>query len=117
MPFIRRRPRLTSRSTLTPDQKYELLTGRACYSLPAYYTGFGDARGDDTDMRNFVTDEMERCWEAHRDDLINFWKSGKCTTERPWLFCLCTADSWPWGARMFDNKPGGNAPMDPIFGT
>jgi hypothetical protein len=35
-------------------------------------------------------------WRANRGELIAFWKSGKYTDEKPWLFICGSPDTLPW---------------------
>jgi hypothetical protein len=69
------------------------------------YTGYGDGVG--TDLTAFIRDGIRTDWEANRDELMEFWKSGAPTHEvfadsLPWLFMCGSADTLPWAARHLD---------------
>jgi hypothetical protein len=64
--------------------------------------------GGGTDLTAFISDEMRADWEANRDELMAFWKSGAYTTadvfadSLPWLFVRGSADTLPWAAVHLD---------------
>ncbi|MDA9400774.1 hypothetical protein [Bradyrhizobium sp. CCBAU 45389] len=100
MSTIIRRKR-ASRSSLGPYRRHELLTGRIQYPVQGY-TGYGDGVG--TDLTDFISDGMRADWEANRDVLMAFWRSGKAEAdvfpdELPWLYAARSADGLPWAAR------------------
>ena len=68
---ITRRKR-TSRLSIGPYRRHELLTGWIVYPVEGY-TGYGDGVG--TDLTAFITDGMHADWEANRDELMEFWRS------------------------------------------
>jgi hypothetical protein len=82
-----------------------LLTGEICYPQLGY-TGYGDGKG--TDLTAFISDQMREDWEANRDELIAFWKSGKYTSGetfpdcKPWLFVRGSRNTLPWAAKHLD---------------
>jgi hypothetical protein len=100
---ITRRKR-TSRLSIGPYKRHELLTGEV--KLAPSYAGYGDGVG--TDLTTFINDEMRNDWKIHREELMAFWKSGKYTTadvfrdSLPWLFVRGSADTLPWAARHLD---------------
>lgn len=101
---------------LTAYKLVELLTGKIRYPVLGY-DGYGDPtsslRGDDL-AEHFISDEMRADWEAHRDQLTAFWRSGEYTTTKnlepfglnvrmpPWLFACGSARALPWAAQQFD---------------
>jgi hypothetical protein len=111
MSTIVRRKR-TSRTGLGPYKRHELLTGEIIYPLPQYYTGYGDGVGKD--LTAFISDEMRADWEANRDELLEFWKSGKVTYEvfpdtLPWQLAYGNRKTLPWAAKHLDKKPSDDA--------
>jgi len=104
MTTIVRRKR-TSRSSIGPYRRHELLTGRIQYPVQCY-TGYGDGVG--TDLTAFISDQMRADWEANRPELMAFWQSGAYTTtdifpdSLPWLFVRGSADTLPWAATHLD---------------
>jgi len=56
----------------------------------------------------FISNEMRADWEeANRDELMEFWRSGKTTADvfpdsLPWLFMHGRADTLPWAAVHLD---------------
>jgi hypothetical protein len=108
MTTIIRRKR-TSRTELGPYRRHELLTGKIVYPVEGY-TGYGDGSG--RDLAAFISNDMRADWEANRDELLAFWRSGECTVSaifansKPWLFAYGSPDTLPWAARVLD-KGGG----------
>jgi len=106
MSTVVRRKR-TSRSELGPYRRHELLTGEIMYPVMGY-TGYGD--GENTDLTAFISDEMRADWEANRDELLKFWRSGEYTCGEtfpdsvPWLFVRGSRGTLPWAAKQFDRK-------------
>lgn len=104
MSTIIRRKR-TSRLSIGPYRRDDLLTGRIQYPVQGY-TGYDDGVG--TDLTAFISDQMRADWEAIRAALMEFWKSGKYTTPEvfpdslPWLFVRGSADTFPWAAVHLD---------------
>jgi hypothetical protein len=90
-----RRTSTVRRRGLTAYKVVELLTGEIRYPLRRY-DGYGDAlldQGHDTLTENYVSDAMD--WQAHREALLAFWRSGKTDNlaefglnvrMKPWLF-------------------------------
>ena len=84
--------------------------GRIVYPVLGY-DGYGN--GHDSDLTNFISAEMRADWEANRDELLEFWRSGKSDAEvfpddtLPWLGVGGNADTLPWAAVQFDG-PGGD---------
>jgi hypothetical protein len=104
MSTIIRRKR-TSRLSIGPYKRHELLTGRISYPVRGY-TGYGDGVG--TDVTALISDQMRADWAANREELVAFWQSGKYTTgdvfadSLPWLFVRGSADTLPWAAEHLD---------------
>jgi hypothetical protein len=103
MTTVIRRKR-ASRSSIGPYRRLELLTGRIQYPVQGY-TGYGDGVG--TDLTAFISDEMRRDWEANRDELMEFWQSGKTEADvfpdtLPWLYGGGSAKKLPWAAVHLD---------------
>jgi hypothetical protein len=97
------RRRRASRLSIGPYRRHELLTGRIQYPVQGY-TGYGDGIG--TDLTAFIGDQMRADWEANRDELLAFWRSGKTEADvfpdaLPWLHGG-GADALPWAARHLD---------------
>ena len=103
MTTVVRRKR-TSRLSIGPYRRFELLTGKIQYPVQGY-TGYGDGVG--TDLTAFISDEMRADWAANRDVLMAFWRSGKSDAAvfpddtLPWLClgsssnpCLGPRDIW-----------------------
>jgi hypothetical protein len=101
------RRKRTSRLQIGPYKRHELLTGEIRYPVRGY-TGYGDGVG--TDLTAFISAEMRADWEANRDELTAFWKSGKHTTpdvfsdSLPWLFVRGRADELPWAAVQLEKR-------------
>ena len=104
MSTVRRRRR-SSRMSLGPYRRHELLCGVATYPVQGY-DGYGD--GHEQDMRKFISAEMRADWLANRDVLLKFWQSGKSDAEvfpddtLPWLCLAGRADTLPWAAVHLD---------------
>jgi hypothetical protein len=73
MTTVIRRKR-TSRLSIGPYRRHELLTGRIEYPVQGY-DGYGD--GSSTDLRKFISDEMRNDWRNHREVLLELWESGQ----------------------------------------
>jgi hypothetical protein len=108
-----RRTSTVRRRGLTAYKLVELLTGEIMYPL-RYYDGYGDAlRGGDDVAENYISDAMRQDWEANREALLAFWRSGKFTTTEefaefglniralPWLFVRGSPGTLPWAAKQF----------------
>ena len=98
------RRRRASRASIGPYKRHELLTGEIRYPAQGY-TGYGDGIG--TDLTAFITDQMRADWEAHRAELMAFWRSGKTEADAfpdalPWLYVGGSADTLPWAAGHLD---------------
>jgi hypothetical protein len=106
------------RRGLTGYKVVELLTGEIRYPLLGY-TGYGDQaadQGQDSLTENYISDAMAEDWEANREQLLAFWRSGKYTMTdelaefgfdvamKPWLFVCGSRDSLPWAALEFDRE-------------
>jgi hypothetical protein len=104
MATVIRRKRM-AKGSLGPYKRHELLTGEIKYALSGY-TGYGDGHG--TDLTKFISDAMRSDWQAHRNELLAFWKSGEHTKQAifpdsvPWLFVRGNDFSLPWAAEQFD---------------
>ena len=72
------RRRRTSRLSLGPYRRHELLTVRIEYPVQGY-TGYGDGVG--TDLTKFIGPAMRLDWEANREALLAYWKSGMSDAE------------------------------------
>ena len=101
------RRKRTSRKSLGPYRCCELLTGEVSYAAPGYYTGYGDGVGKD--LSAFISDEMRQDCEANREELLEFWRSGKYSVDFfpdsvPHLFYRGDRRSLPWAAKQFDAK-------------
>ena len=74
----------------------------------------GSETGGDDFAENYISDAMCQDWEANREALLAFWRSGKYTTTDtlaefglnvrvpPWLFVHGTPGTLPWAAKRFD---------------
>jgi hypothetical protein len=102
------------RRGLSAYKIHELLTGEIRYPLIGY-TGYGDQQADqgqDTTCERYITDAMRSDWEANRDALMAFWRSGKYSNDfaefginvrmKPWLFFCGSRKTLPWAALQFD---------------
>jgi hypothetical protein len=104
MTTIIRRKRV-SRSEIGPYRRHELLTGKAIFAAYGYS---GYCIRPDTDVSHFIDDEMKRDWLQNRDELLEFWRSGKDTCEfftpdcRVWLSVNGHPNTLPWAAIQFD---------------
>ena len=110
MSTILRRKR-TSRLSLSAYRRHELLTGRIVYPVQGY-DGYGDGRS--TNVADYISDEMRRNWQTHREALLAFWRLGKSDAEvfpddcLPWL-CLGPRDRLPWAEQHLDGGRTGDA--------
>jgi hypothetical protein len=93
------RKKRQSRRELGAYRRYELLCGEIVYPVQNY-DGYGDGEG--TNLADFISDEMRADWEANREELIAFWKSGEYTHDLPWLFVCGSRKTLPWAAKQFD---------------
>jgi hypothetical protein len=79
------------------------------YRVPVEgYSGYGDGVG--TDLTEFITDQMRTDWEANREELMAFWRSGKTETDvfpdaLPWLYGGGSTDPLPWAERHLGRAP------------
>ncbi len=108
--------RKRSSRALCEYKRYELLFGECVYPLPEYYTGYGDPRSGNTNVADFISDEMKADWAANRSKLIAFWKSGEYTRDKPWLFARGDPDTLPWAATKFDDKEEGSTAPSRQYG-
>jgi hypothetical protein len=104
MATIHRRMR-TARTALGPSRIHELCTDEIIYCSPPYYDGYGNGTG--VNIKNFISDEMRADWEANREELLTFWRSGKYSIDffpnmYPHLFFKGSKNTRPWSAKMFD---------------
>ena len=113
-----RRTSAVRRRGLTAYKVAELLTGRIMYPV-RYYDGYGDRlkKGGDDVAENYITDVMRQDWEANREALLAFWRSGKYTMTDtlaefglnvrmlPWLFARGSPRKLPWAAKQFKRTP------------
>ncbi len=109
-----RRISTVRRGGLTAYKLAELLTGEIMYPMRGY-DGYGDgpAGGDDL-AENYISDVMRQDWEANREALLAFWRSGEYTmtdtlaefglniSMPPWLFVCGSRRTLPWAAKQFD---------------
>jgi hypothetical protein len=102
MTTITRRKR-TSRLSIGPYRRHELLTGRIQYPVQGY-TGYGD--GISNNVADFIGPVMRADWAANREELVAFWKSGQSPNIfpdcLPWLYTHRSADTLPWAATHLD---------------
>ena len=111
-----RRTSAVRRRGLTAYKLVELLTGKIRYPI-RYYDGYGDGPkggGNDDLAENYISDVMRQDWEANREALLAFWRSGKYTMTDtlaefglsvcmpPWLFVHGSPRTLPWAAKQFD---------------
>jgi hypothetical protein len=71
-----------------------------------------DRPGRPSLTENYITDAMREDWEANRDALMAFWRSGKYSNDlaefginvrmKPWLFFCGSRKTLPWAALQFD---------------
>jgi hypothetical protein len=75
----------------------ELLTGEINYPN-IKYDGYGDGHGKD--LRAFISPIMRADWQAHREELLAFWISGrpsyKLPNRKPWLLYYGAPGTRPW---------------------
>ena len=103
------------RRGLTPYKVYELLTGEIRYPM-CFYSGYGDLQGDrgrNTVTERYTSAEMKADWEANRDALMAFWRSGEYSHPdtlaefgitsgmKPWLWFCGSRSSLPWAEKHF----------------
>jgi hypothetical protein len=115
-----RRTSTLRRRGLTAYKVQELLMGRIKYPLRGY-DGYGDMlldQGRDSFTENYITDAMRQDWEANRDALMAFWRSGKSAHADdlaefglnirmlPWLLLCGSRNTLPWAAKQFDTDDG-----------
>jgi hypothetical protein len=111
-----RRTSTVRRRGLTAYKVHELLAGKIKYPLRGY-DGYGDAlrdQGRDSFTENYISDSMRQDWEANREALLAFWRSGEYTMTdtlaefdlnvcmHPWLFVRGSRRTLPWAAKQFD---------------
>ena len=98
------RRRRGSRLQLGPYKRNELLCGRIQYPVQGY-DGYGDGRS--TNVADFIGPEMRADWQANREKLMAFWRSGKSDAEvcpddcLPWLWSG-PRDRLPWAVQHLD---------------
>jgi hypothetical protein len=113
-----RRTSTVRRRGLTAYKLVELLTGKIRYPLSSY-GGYGDMlrdQGSDSFTENYISAAMRQDWEANRDALMAFWRSGKYTmtdslaefglnVRMPsWLFVHGSPGTLPWAASALPQK-------------
>ena len=111
-----RRSSTLRRHGLTAYKLTELLMGRIKYPLRGY-DGYGDPlrdQGRDSFTENYISEAMRQDWEANREALLAFWRSGKTAmtdtlaefginvSMKPWLFARGSRRTLPWAAKQFD---------------
>ena len=109
-----RRTSAVRRGGLTAYKLVELLTGEIMYPMSGYDGyGTGPEGGDDL-AENYISDVMRQDWEANREALLAFWRSGEYTMTdtlaefglnvcmHPWLFVRGSRRTLPWAAKQFD---------------
>jgi len=112
-----RRTSTLRRRGLTAYKMHELLMGRIKYPLRGY-DGYGDMlldQGRDSFTENYITDAMRQDWEANRDALMAFWRSGKSAHAddlaefglniRMLPGCSCAARAIPCPGRRSSSTP------------
>ena len=113
-----RRTSTVRRRGLTAYKVYELLTGEVRYPL-MNFDGYGDAvrgQGGGDLAENYISDAMRQDWEANREALLAFWRSGELANDLaefglnvrmlPWLCVRGSRRTLPWAAKQFG--PGSN---------
>ena len=111
-----RRTSTVRRRGLTAYKVAELLTGKIMYRARGY-DGYGDGLKGGYDLaENYISDAMREDWEANREALLAFWRSGKHTMTdtlaefginvrmRPWLFVRGSPGTLPWVAKQFESE-------------
>ena len=111
-----RRTSTVRRRGLTAYKLVELLAGEIMYPLRGYDGyGTGSEGGGHHDLaENYISDVMRQDWEANREALLAFWRSGKhAATDtlaefglnvrmKPWLLARGSRRTLPWTAKQFD---------------
>jgi hypothetical protein len=111
-----RRISTVRRRGLTAYKLVELLTGKIRYPMSGYDGyGTGSEGGGHHDLaENYISDVMRQDWEANREALMAFWRSGEYTMTdtlaefglnvrmHPWLFVRGSRRTLPWAAKQFD---------------
>jgi hypothetical protein len=115
-----RRTSTVRRRGLTAYKLVELLTGEIMYPV-RHYDGYGtgiEGGGEDDLVENYISDAMRQDWEANREALLAFWRSGKHTltdtlaefglnvSMPPWLYVRGSPRTLPWAAKQFDRARG-----------
>jgi hypothetical protein len=111
-----RRTSTMRRRGLAAYKVHELLMGRIKYPLQGY-DGYGDMlldQGRDSFTENYITDAMRQDWEANREALLAFWRSGKLASDlaefglnvrmKPWLYVRGSHRTLPWAAKQFEKR-------------
>jgi hypothetical protein len=114
-----RRTSAVRRRGLTAYKVVELLMGKIRYPLRGY-DGYGDMlldQGKDSFTENYISGAMRQDWEANREALLAFWRSGTLATTNtlaefglnvrmlPWLFARGSPRTLPWAAKQFEAAP------------
>ena len=103
------------RRGLTAYKVAELLNGEIRYPATGY-DGYGDPLADQhaaSLTENYISDAMRQDWEANRDALMAFWRSGDNAVDLseygfgfrymwPWLWVCGDKRTLPWAAKAFD---------------
>ncbi|MGX1352478.1 hypothetical protein AB7M49_006087 [Bradyrhizobium elkanii] len=98
------RRRRGSRLQLGPYKRHELLTGHIA-TVVSGYSGY--ATGSSRNLADYISAAMHADWQANRDELLEFWRSGKSEAEvfpddcLPWL-CLGPRSRAPWAVQHLD---------------
>ena len=97
---------------LSAYRVYELLFGESARPPhdigPNYYDGYVTDTSSNINLADYISEEMCRDWQMHRQRLMRFWNSGEYTTTKifpgmpVWLFDRGYPDRLPWAARVFD---------------
>src|SRR5258707_11226925 len=103
MTTIVRRKR-TSRMSIGPYRRHELLTGEVKIVVQGY-SGYSDQLR--TNLTLFIGPEMRADWAANREELIAFWRSGKSSSvfpdNLPWLWIAHGSANTPcWAEQHLD---------------
>jgi hypothetical protein len=107
------------RRGLTAYKVYELLTGEIRYPVQGY-SGYGNALLDQSHASltaNYISDQMREDWEANREALMAFWRSGKLAYDfsefglnvmmKPWRGVSGDRRTLPWAATALEQQKAG----------
>jgi hypothetical protein len=92
-----------------PLERVVRLTNVIDYPQDGSYSGYGDGYG--THLADFASSEMIADWEANREELLQFWHSGKpnlvCFPAGffpPRLYFKGNPKTRPWAAEQFGKE-------------